>query len=148
MSAHGFARHMNLSLRLRTLALGGVLSLLAACATSPISRIDSNRALYESWPVEVQEAVLNGQVKPGMTPEMVQMSVGKPSQVVNRSVTDEVWVYKKGGSSSLLKNTGISIGGGIGGVGVGTSTGGMGGGSVEEEHEVVFQNGVVVRSDF
>lgn len=96
----------------------------------------------------MQEAVLSGQVKQGMTPEMVQMSVGKPSQVVNRGINDEVWVYKKGGSSSLLKNTGISIGGGVGGVGVGTSTGGLGGGSVEEEHEVAFQNGVVVRSDF
>ena len=127
--------------------------LLAACATSPLSRIDANRPLYESWPIEIQEAVLNGQVKQGMTPDMVRMSVGRPSEVVNRGVQageDEVWVYKKGGSSSLLNNSGISIGAGTGGVGIGTNTsiGGGGGGSGEEEHEVVFQNGVVVRTDF
>ena len=145
---------MNALTRLCQFSLLSILFLLAACATSPLSRIDSNRALYESWPLEVQEAVLNGQVKQGMTPEMVQMSVGKPTEVINRSVQvgdDEVWVYRKGGSGgSLLKNTGISIGAGTGGIGVGTSTsmGGGGGGSVEEEHEVVFQKGVVVRTDY
>ncbi|MEO6568183.1 MAG: hypothetical protein ABIO94_05425 [Opitutaceae bacterium] len=145
---------MNLPLHLRSFLLLAGISLLAACAASPLSRIDSNRALYESWPLEVQEAVLSGQVKQGMTPEMVQMSVGRPSQVINRSVQagdDEVWVYRKGGGGgSLLKNTGISIGAGTGGIGVGTNTsiGGGGGGSVEEEHEVVFQKGVVVRTDF
>jgi hypothetical protein len=144
---------MNAPARLRLFSVLSILFLLAACATSPLSRIDSNRALYESWPLEIQEAVLNGQVKKGMTPEMVQMSVGRPSQVINRSVQaadDEVWVYRKGGGgSSILKNTGVSIGGGVGGIGVSTGTTmGGGGGGAEEEHEVVFQNGVVVRSDF
>ncbi|MEO7796742.1 MAG: hypothetical protein ABIY47_03335 [Opitutaceae bacterium] len=144
---------MNFLLHFRPFVLVAGISLLAACSTSPLSRIDSNRALYESWPLEVQEAVLSGHVKQGMTAEMVQMSVGKPTQVINRSVQpgdDEVWVYRKGGGGgSLLKNTGISIGGGVGGVGVSTGTSmGGGGGSAEEEHEVVFQNGVVVRTDF
>jgi hypothetical protein len=148
--AHGFPLHMNFLLRTRSFVLIAAISVLVGCATSPLSRIDANRPLYESWPLEVQEAVLNGQVKNGMTPEMVQMSVGKPSQVITRGIDDEVWVYRKGGSSSLLRNTGISIGAGTGGVGIGTSTsvGGGGGGSVEEEHEVVFQSGVVVRTDF
>ena len=128
-------------------------SFLAACAsTSPISRIDANRAVYESWPFETQQAVLNGEVKTGMTPEMVEMSIGKPSQVDSRpgkNGQDEIWIYKKGGGvGSLLGNTGVSIGGGIGGVNIGT---GMGGGrqrsTAADEQEVVFENGVVIRSD-
>jgi hypothetical protein len=141
---------MNFISRLRLSAVLAGVSLLVACATSPMSRIDANRAAYESWPLEVQEAILNGQVKPGMTPEMVEMSVGKPTEVVNRAVSagqDEVWIYRKRGSSSLLKNTSVSVGGGLGGVSVGTGVGG-GRGSTEEDHEVAFQNGVVVRTDF
>lgn len=140
---------MHFIFRVRSFVFSSVALLLGACATSTISRIDANRAAYESWPLDVQEAVLNGHVKPGMTPEQVEMSVGKPTEVVNRSLKpgeDEVWIYRKGGGSSALKNTSISLGGGIGGVNVGT--GGIGGGGgVEEEHEVVFQNGVVLRSD-
>src|ERR1041384_4761130 len=80
----------------------------AGCTSSPLSRIDANRPLFESWPFEIQEAILNQQVKPGMTPDMVQMSLGKPTEVINRSVQagdDEVWVYRKsGGGSSILQN--------------------------------------------
>jgi hypothetical protein len=139
---------MTFLLRLRSLVVAPALLLLAACTTSPLSRIDSNRALYESWPLEIQEAVLNGEVKPGMTPDMVRMSVGRPTEVVTRSVQsgdDEVWVYRKGGSP--LSNTGLSIGGGVGGVSVGGSSGG-GGGGYEEENEVIFRDGVVARSTF
>ena len=54
---------------------------------------------------------------------------------------------RKGGAlgSGILKNTGVSIGGGVGGVGVGASSSG-GGRQTPEESEVVFSNGVVVRS--
>lgn len=117
-----------------------------------MSRIDSNRGRYESWPIEVQEAVLNGKAQKGMTKEQVEMALGKPTEVVSRSAKageDEVWVYRKGGSGGvggLLGNSGLSIGGGTGGVGVGTTVGG-GGRQTPEENEVVFANGVVVRSD-
>ena len=121
----------------------------AGCSTSPVSRIDSNRAEYESWPLEVQEAVLKGEARKGMTPEQVEMALGKPTEVVTRSAKageDEVWVYRKSNvGSSLLNNTGVSLGGGIGGVSVGGGSGGRRQSS--EEHEVVFGNGVVVRSD-
>ncbi|MSU45692.1 MAG: hypothetical protein EXS42_00830 [Lacunisphaera sp.] len=133
---------------------------IAGCSSSPMSRIDANRARYESWPYEIQEAVLYGRVVPGMTPEMVEMVLGQPSQVMNRSGRkgdEEVWIYKK--SSGLgLKNSNISMGGGIGGVGLG-SLGGLGGGmgggvgrgtsapEVEDEQDVVFQKGVVIRAD-
>jgi hypothetical protein len=129
----------------------GVLPLvLGACASSPMSRIDENRAKYESWPLEVQEAVLNGEARKGMTREQVEMALGRPTEIVSRSAKggeDEVWVYRKSNlGSNILNSTGVSLGGGIGGVNVGT---GMGGGrrQTPEEREVVFANGVVVRSD-
>jgi hypothetical protein len=125
--------------------------LLAACATTPMSRIDANRAAYESWPLDVQEAILNGEAKKGMTPEQVKVALGTPTEVVPRGTNEELWVYRTGGSgsgSSLLRNTGLSIGGGIGGIGV-SGIGGGGGGrqSSSNEHEVVFENGVVTRAD-
>lgn len=124
----------------------------SGCSSSPMSRIDANRALYESWPFEIQEAVLNGRVVIGMTPDMVQMVLGKPSEVMARAGKkgeEEVWIYKTGGGLDLLKNSNISLGGSIGGVGISGPIGGGGVGSapVEDEHDVVFQNGVVVRAD-
>lgn len=118
-----------------------------------MSRIDADRAKYESWPLDVQQAILNKEAIKGMTPEQVEMALGKPTEVVTRSAKsgdDEVWVYRKGsalgGIGGVLKNTGISVGGGGGGVGVGTSVGGGGGaGPSPEEIEVVFRNGVVSR---
>jgi hypothetical protein len=130
-----------------------VLLLAAGCSSSPMSRIDADRARYESWPLDVQQAVLNGQAIKGMTPEQVEMSLGKPTEVVSRSAKggdDEVWVYRKGNALGGLGGalSGISVGAGTGGVGVGTSTsvgGGRSRGSAEEV-EVVFRNGVVSRS--
>jgi len=93
---------------------------LSACSTSTISRIDQDRARYESWPLDVQEGVLAGEARKGMTREQVEMALGKPTQIVSRSARDgddEVWVYRKGTvGSSILRNTGVSIGGGVGGV--------------------------------
>lgn len=142
---------MNISTRRNVWSLLLTAGLLAGCSTSPISRIDSNRSAYESWPIEVQEAVLNGQAKKGMTPEQVEMALGQPSQVVARSGKngeDEVWVYRKGTSgSSILNNTGVALGGGIGGVNVGSGGRGRSRPVSSDEQEVVFGNGVVVRAD-
>ena len=133
--------------------------LLAGCSTSPMSRIDANRALYESFPYDMQEAILNGKIVPGMTPEMVKMTLGEPAEVTGRNGrkgVEEVWIYKSssggGGLSRALAGSAISVGGGTNGVYMGGAPmilGGGGGGSapIEEDHEVVFQNGVVVRSD-
>ena len=124
---------------------------LGACSSSPIARIDENRGKYESWPLEVQEAVLNGEARKGMTREQVEMALGKPTQVVSRSARegeDEIWVYRKSAvGSTLLNNTGVSVGTGIGGVNVGTGMSGVGRRQTPEEQEVVFANGVVVRSE-
>ncbi|HTL68106.1 MAG TPA: hypothetical protein VL200_10630 [Lacunisphaera sp.] len=135
---------------------------VAGCTSSPMSRIDANRALYESWPFDIQEAVLNGKIVAGMNAEQVRMTLGEPSEITNRNGRkgpEEVWVYRTGGGlgsnavGNVLRNTTIGLGGGLGPVGIGTGanlgTLGVGGGSepVEDDHEVVFQDGVVVRSD-
>ncbi len=86
-----------------------------------------------------------------MTPEQVEMALGKPSQVVARSGKngeDEGWVYRKGTTgSSILNNTGVALGGGIGGVNVGTRGRGRSRPISSDEQEVVFGHGVVVRAD-
>lgn len=132
------------------LLLAGWSMALAACSSSPMSRIDAERGKYDSYPIEVRQAILNGEAIKGMTAEQVEMSLGKPSQVITRSAKggdDEVWVYRKSaGIGGALRNTGISIGGGTGGVGGSVGTGG-GRGEAPEEAEVVFRNGVVSRSD-
>jgi len=132
------------------LALGG-------CTTSPMSRIDANRALYESWPFDMQEAVLNGKVVKGMDADMVRMTLGEPSEITGRNGrkgVEEVWIYRTsslgGGLSRALSGSAISVGGGTSGIYAPPIVLGGGGGSaapIEDEQEVVFQNGVVVRAD-
>lgn len=129
---------------------------LAGCASSQMNRIDANRELYESWPIEIRQAVLDGKVEPGMTPEMVRVAWGKPTEVVVQgSSGDEIWVYKRGGSDGsvyypgggaagypggaypggaypgggVMGPTGTGVVIGTGGRGVGTTIGtGIGGG--------------------
>ena len=77
-------------------------------------RIDANREVYEQWPIEVRQAVLDGKVEEGMTPEMVTMALGQPTEVVTRNGTvnsgdDEVWIYRTGG---IDPNMGSSYPGG------------------------------------
>jgi len=127
-------------------------AVLAGCSTSPMSRIDANRAVYDTWPLEVQQAVLNGRAEKGMTPEMVRVSLGEPTKIETRdgkNGEEEVWIYSKGGGArNLLSNTSIQTGGMIGPVGVSGPAVplGNGGSSAAEETDVIFQNGVVVRS--
>ena len=117
------------------LALALATCLLAAgCSSSPqMRRIDANRGIYEQWPIEVRQAVLDGKAEVGMTPDMVEMALGKPTEVVTRSGTpstgdDEVWIYRTGG---VEQNAGMMYpGGGMGGMGVGGGMGGSGGGIV------------------
>lgn len=134
-------------------AFAAALLLLAGCASSPVSRIDANRAVYESWPVDVQEAVLNQRAIPGMTPPMVEMALGKPTEIQSRSGKDsfdDVWIYRKSSARlpSILENANVSVGTNVGGVGVGTSSPIGRRNSTrpgDEGQEVVFRNGTVLR---
>jgi len=152
-----------MNFRLPSLVLGLVAAgLLAGCATStsPLSRIDANRSLYESWPLNVKEAILDQRVIAGMDADMVRMAVGEPTEINTRPdprsrVMEEVWIYRTRGSSGGgggMRNTSVSVGGGTGGVYVGGSPmilgggGGGGGGAMPEENVVIFQNGRVTSS--
>lgn len=140
------------------------------CSTSSLSRIDRNRDRYESWPVDVQEAVLNGEARPGMTREQVEMALGKPAQILSHLASgggDEVWVYRAGDVGSTLtkavsvasvgtsvggvsigaRGGGVSVGSGVGGVNVGTTVGGSRSRPTSDEKEIVFKDGVVLRVD-
>ncbi|MEO5961711.1 MAG: hypothetical protein ABIR80_21565 [Opitutaceae bacterium] len=119
---------------------------LTGCASSQMNRIDRNRDVYETWPIETRQAVLDGRVEPGMTPHMVEVAWGKPTEVVNGSGGDEIWVYKTGGSDGAVyypgggmgttggmsgTGTGIGISTGRGGTTIGTSGGiGIGSGGI------------------
>jgi hypothetical protein len=125
-------------------------------ATSSLNRIDANRTLYESWPLPVQQAVLEQRVIPGMDTEMVHMALGLPDDVTTGAnprsgETEEVWIYRQGGGGGGLgglRNTTISIGGGGGGVYVGGSRtlGGGGDPRLPAEDYVVWRDGRVIRS--
>ena len=68
---------------------------LGGCASGQMNRIDANRDIYETWPIETRQAVLDGKVEQGMTPEMVKVAWGTPTEVVTNpggGVGDEVWV--------------------------------------------------------
>lgn len=87
----------------------------AGCASSQMSRIDRNRDLYETWPIEIRQAVLDGNVEPGMTPDMVLVAWGEPTEVITQSSSgDEIWVYQSGGhpGSVYVPGGGVYPGGG------------------------------------
>ena len=99
--------------------------LVSGCGTPQINRIDKYRDIYETWPIEVKQAVLDGKVEVGMTPEMVVVSWGEPTEKVQRSNSagdEEIWVYRKGGDDGTMM---VPMGGGYP-----ASMGGMGGSSI------------------
>ncbi len=136
-----------------------VAGLLVGCASSStsstISRIDANRAQFDSWPYPVQDAILSERVINGMTPEMVRVAFGEPTEIMTRQTPqgeEETWIYTKGGRRSgsgnrVMSGTNVSIGGG--GVYVSGNPANLGGGSAPaplDEKIVVFRRGVVISS--
>jgi hypothetical protein len=110
----------------------GVIGSAGGCASSQMSRIDRNRDIYETWPIEIRQAVLDGKVEPGMNSDMVRVAWGSPTEVSTSPAGDEIWVYSKGGDPGSVyypggvNSSGIGMGGtgiGMGGSGIGISTG-------------------------
>jgi hypothetical protein len=104
--------------------------LLAGCASTPQDRISKNRAIYESFPADVQRKISAGQVEMGFTPDMVALALGKPDQKLTRAEAGgetEVWVYEKHKPQFSfgvgMGSANYGSGGGVAtGVGVSTST--------------------------
>jgi len=124
--------------------------LLAACSTTPDSRIAKNQATFGGFPAAVQEKIRAGEVDVGFTPEMVRLALGEPTRQFNRQTgegTAEVWVYHDNGPRFSL---GVGVGGAVGrhssaGVGLGTSTGGY---DPEEKMRVEFRAGKVTAIEY
>jgi hypothetical protein len=103
--------------------------LAGGCASSQMNRIDRNRDIYETWPIETRQAVLDGKVEPGMNPDMVRVAWGEPSEVAVSPAGDEIWVYSKGGDPGSVYYPGGGMGGSYPGT-VGGYPGTVGGGPV------------------
>ena len=160
--------------RIRAVALAGLLvtSLVAGCSTPQESRINKNRAIYDTWPLNTREAVLAGKVERGMTADMVRMSWGEPKKIVDSNANEQVWTYEIAGEPGRLIDPATGMPPNPATIGVSSrrvdlltangSTTGPGGSSVQtglnsapvyseptppEVHEVVFREGIVYRAD-
>jgi hypothetical protein len=103
--------------------------LACGCSSSQMSRIDRNRDLYETWPLDTRQAVLDGRVEPGMNTDMVRVAWGEPSEIATSPAGDEIWVYKRGGNDGSVYYPGGGGGmgtTGIGGTGIGVGSTGTG----------------------
>jgi hypothetical protein len=79
--------------------------LVSGCGSPQINRIDKYREIYEQWPIEVKQAVLDGHVQAGMTQDMVIVAWGQPTEKINRSNAtndEEIWIYRKGGDDGTM----------------------------------------------
>lgn len=117
---------------------------LAGCAGTKVEdRIDQGMVDFDSWSLEVQEAVREGRIEVGFTKEQVEMAWGKPDFINQERLNGELaehWVWEKNSMP-------ISIGIGVGGWGRSGGVGGSVGTTVGGEHRVLksvwFQDGVV-----
>ncbi len=88
-----------------------VFALLAVCGCATRERrIERNRQLYESYPIEVQDQIMSGSVEIGFTKDMVFLALGNPDFTHTRTTADGqsiVWIY---GRTTPRFNYGLSIG--------------------------------------
>ena len=67
-----------------------------------INEVDKYFAIKESgWSKEMQELVLAGKVKVGMTTHMVFYALGRPDEVAESGTAKQQWAYKKPGTQPL-----------------------------------------------
>lgn len=70
--------------------------MLAACATTPQSRIEKNPTAFAALPPEQQQKVKEGTVSVGFDAAAVELALGKPDRVVERETAEgatQAWVY-------------------------------------------------------
>jgi hypothetical protein len=102
-----------------------MVTLMIGCS-SVDSRISSNQAEFDTYPVEVKSAIRRGEILLGFTPNQVRMSWGSPSNTAREISETEgeriQWRYR---SSSPTMSFGVGVGSGgrhRTGAGVGMST--------------------------
>lgn len=70
--------------------------LLAACATTPQSRIEKNPAAFAALSPEQQQKVQGGVVSVGFDAAAVELALGKPDRILERETAEgatQTWVY-------------------------------------------------------
>ncbi|MCK9383622.1 MAG: hypothetical protein M0Q15_03150 [Nevskia sp.] len=139
-----YAQGISMTMR-RLLLLVSVVA-LAACSSTPSSRIEHQRSAYERYPAEVQRKISAGEIDIGFTPEQVRLALGEPTRKSTRKTDTgdaEVWGYGKSGPAFSIGIGGGSFGhSGFGGGGA-VSTGTGGSYDKDEKLRVVFRNGAV-----
>src|SRR4051812_8495144 len=103
---------------------------ISGCATLH-SRIEKNRAAFNTWPAPVQDKIVNGQIDVGFTADQVRVALGEPDRVWTRTTADgtsQVWSYRdRGPRFSFGVGMGMGSlgrhGGSFGGIGIGSGTG-------------------------
>lgn len=123
-----------------------LLGLLAAggCkGPSLAERIDAGMREFDSWPPETQEAIREGRIEIGFTPEQVRMAWGEPDFVdreARSSGRSERWIWEK---KSPRLGIGVGVGSSGRSGGVGGSLGTTVGGQHRIKRSVWFEDGVV-----
>lgn len=72
--------------------------LISGCVSTPESRVEENRNLFESFSASQKEIILKGEVDLDFTHEMVMMAAGLPDRKAkkrSREGSSEVWTYYK-----------------------------------------------------
>ena len=71
-----------------TLALLGIVLLGNSGCMSPqqarLRRIEKHRDIFQSFPEDIREKVMAGQVEIGFTPDMVKLALGRPNRIRTR----------------------------------------------------------------
>jgi hypothetical protein len=107
------------------------LTLVVAGCSTVDSRIDKNRAAFNTWPPAVQDKVVRGQIDVGFTTDQVRVALGEPDRIWSRTTADgtsEVWSYRdRGPRFGFGVGVGMgsfgSRGGSFGSIGIGTGHG-------------------------
>ena len=71
------------------------LTMLAGCST-PASRIEQNKELFNTFAPDVQTSIRQGKINIGFTRDMVYMALGKPERQYSRTTEagqSEIWSY-------------------------------------------------------
>src|SRR5258708_34073782 len=93
-----FSKQKSTMRPLATLLVLAAVTLLAACASTPESRIAAHYGVFAEFPPDVRQKIRAGQVDLGFTPEMVQLALGKPARPCtskNDKREAETWVDHK-----------------------------------------------------
>jgi len=106
------------SLATHFLAAGSALAglLLGGCASTAQSRIDADPQTYAQATAAQRTLIERGEASVQMTPQMVRMALGNPSQITEQPVGDHVeivWRYLETPGSDAYKAATSSISGAV-----------------------------------